>query len=221
MIEKLDGGLVKLGLDFSDRQKEMLETYIAEILECNRTYNLMKADSEDELAVSHILDSLAAVPHLKTIVEKIKTETGRKCLEIGDIGSGGGCPGIPLAVAFPEEHFTLVERMERRCIFLTETIAHLGLDNVEILCLQADSVPKSSFDVEVFRAFHPFDKKIAKLLLGMCRKGGAIAAYKARSEKIQAEMDAVSFAIPDYEKIPLEVPFLEDHERNLVVVWKK
>ena len=76
MIEKLDGGLVKLGLDFSDRQKEMLETYIADILECNRTYNLMKADSEDELAVSHILDSLAAVPHLKTIVEKIKTETG-------------------------------------------------------------------------------------------------------------------------------------------------
>lgn len=221
MIEKLETGLAKLGLEFSDVQKKMLETYIADVMECNQTYNLMKADSPEELAVSHILDSLVAVPHLSEIIGSIKNETKKTKLDIGDIGSGGGCPGIPLAVAFPDEQFTLVERMERRCIFLTDTIEHMGLENVEVLCLQADKVPKESFDLEVFRAFHPFDKKIAYLLLGMCKKGGAIVAYKARLEKIKAEMNEVRPQIPNYNRIELKVPFLEDHERNLVVVRKK
>lgn len=220
MIEKLEQGLQKIGLDFSDQQKKQLEIYIADVLECNQTYNLMKADSPEELAVNHVLDTLVAVPHLSKIVESIQSASKKSVLEIGDIGSGGGCPGLPLAVAFPDQHFTLVERMERRCIFLTDAIEHMGLENVEVLCLQADRVPKESFDLEVFRAFHPFDKKIAYLLLGMCKKGGAIAAYKARAEKIQTEMDEVKPQIPKYEKISMTVPFLEDHERNLVVIRK-
>ncbi|MBQ1592134.1 MAG: 16S rRNA (guanine(527)-N(7))-methyltransferase RsmG, partial [Treponema sp.] len=73
---------------------------------------------------------------------------------------------------------------------------------------------------EVFRAFHPFDAKITKLLLKMLCKGGFIAAYKARSEKIALEMESVSFMVPSYKKIALTVPFLEDHERNLVVIQK-
>lgn len=220
MIEKLEKGLATLGLDFDDAQKNKIEVYINEVLECNKTYNLMKADSEEELAVNHILDTLAAAPHLAKTIASIKEKNSRKRLEIGDIGSGGGCPGIPLAVAFPNEHFTLVERMEKRCVFLSSAIRRMGLENVEILCLQADKVPKDSFDIEVFRAFHPFDKKIASLLLGMCREGGVIAAYKARAEKIQAEMEEVKNQIPKYEKIKLQVPFLEDHERNLVVITK-
>lgn len=220
MIEKLEQGLQKIGLDFSAQQKKQLEIYIADVLECNQTYNLMKADSPEELAVNHVLDTLVAVPHLSKIIESIQSASKKSVLEIGDIGSGGGCPGLPLAVAFPDQHFTLVERMERRCIFLTDAIEHMGLENVEVLCLQADRVPKESFDLEVFRAFHPFDKKIAYLLLGMCKKGGAIAAYKARAEKIQTEMDEVKPQIPKYEKISMTVPFLEDHERNLVVIRK-
>ena len=96
----------------------------------------------------------------------------------------------------------------------------MGLSNVTVLCTQADKVPASSFDIEVFRAFHPFDKKIVKTLFAMLKQGGTVAAYKARSEKIEAEMQAVSFLIPSYKKIALTVPFLEDHERNLVVIKK-
>ncbi|MBQ5384707.1 MAG: 16S rRNA (guanine(527)-N(7))-methyltransferase RsmG, partial [Treponema sp.] len=141
MIEKLEKGLATLGLDFDDAQKNKIEVYINEVLECNKTYNLMKADSEEELAVNHILDTLAAAPHLVKTIASIKEKNSRKRLEIGDIGSGGGCPGIPLAVAFPNEHFTLVERMEKRCVFLSSAIRRMGLENVEILCLQADKVP--------------------------------------------------------------------------------
>ncbi len=199
---------------------EQLEQYIEEVLEFNKGYNLMKAANADELAVNHILDSLAAVPHLEKIISGMCVEKKCETLQMADIGSGGGCPGIPLAVVFPDHNFTLVERMEKRCVFLSSTVAKLGLSNVKIECKAADMVQPESFDIEVFRAFHPFDKKIIKLLFNMLKKGGCLAAYKAREEKILAEMEEVKFIVKDYQKIKMVVPFLEDHERNLVVIKK-
>ena len=126
----------------------------------------------------------------------------------------------PLSIAFPEQDFTLVERMEKRCIFLESVISKLELKNVKVLCKAADTVEPESFDLEVFRAFHPFDKKIIKLLFNMLKKGGYLAAYKAREEKILAEMNEINFIVKDYKRIKMIVPFLEDHERNLVVIKK-
>ncbi len=220
MIEKLNLGLEKLNLNFTNEQIQALELYIDEILEFNKSYNLMKADSKDELTVNHILDSLAAVPSLSFLIqERCKTQN-KSSLSIGDIGSGGGCPGIPLAVAFPDQNFILVERMEKRCAFLQSTVNKMHLQNVKIQCIQADFVEPQSFDIEVFRAFHPFDKKIIKVLFKMLKNGGYIAAYKARMEKINVEMETVKSFVTNYKCINLSVPFLEDHERNLVVIQK-
>lgn len=220
MTQKLTDGLKRLGIELFGAQLDALQVYMDSVMECNKTYNLMKAENEDELAVNHLLDSLAAYGTIADLVEKRKKSTGLESLTIGDIGSGGGCPGIPLAVAFPNEHFVLLERMERRCVFLESTVRAMGLTNVEVHCIQADKEEREVFDLEVFRAFHPFDHKIAGLLLGMLKKGGFIAAYKARAEKIAAEMELVKKEIPQYRVVPLTVPFLEDHERNLVTVKK-
>lgn len=220
MTDKLIKGLDKLQLNFSEEQITKLEGYINEVLEFNKTYNLMKAENADELAVNHILDSLVAVPHLKELISDLKLKTSKTVLSLADIGSGGGCPGIPLSIAFPEQDFTLVERMEKRCIFLESVISKLELKNVKVLCKAADTVEPESFDLEVFRAFHPFDKKIIKLLFNMLKKGGYLAAYKAREEKILAEMNEINFIVKDYKRIKMIVPFLEDHERNLVVIKK-
>lgn len=221
MTEKLILGLEKLQLKLSEQQVAQLEAYIQEVLEFNKSYNLMKAEDADELAVNHILDSLAAVEHIKALAEELCQKTGAQALSIADIGSGGGCPGIPLCIAFPEHNFTLVERMEKRCGFLLNVISKLGLKNVKVECTAADAVKPESFDLEVFRAFHPFDKKIIKLLFNMLKKGGYLAAYKAREEKILAEMEEIKFIVKDYKRIKMTVPFLEDHERNLVVIRKE
>lgn len=220
MTEKLIAGLEKLELHLSDTQINQLEMYIQEVLEFNKGYNLMKADDANELAVNHILDTLVAVPHLKELILKRSEETGKTVLDIADIGSGGGCPGIPLSIVFPEHNFTLVERMEKRCGFLSLVVNKLELKNVKIECKAVDVIPTEVFDIEVFRAFHPFDLKITNLLLRMLKKGGYLAAYKAREEKILAEMEAVKIIVKDYSKIKMVVPFLEDHERHLVVIKK-
>lgn len=220
MTEKLIAGLEKLQLNLTEKQIQQLEAYIQEVLEFNKGYNLMKADNADELAVNHILDSLAAVDALKNIISNLCKTKGTDVLHIADIGSGGGCPGIPLAVVFPEHNFTLVERMEKRCNFLSDVVSKLDLQNVKVDCRAVDAVEVESFDLEVFRAFHPFDLKITNLLMRMLKKGGVVAAYKAREEKILAEMDSVKIIVKEYEKIKLTVPFLEDHQRNLVVIRK-
>lgn len=220
MTEKLIAGLDKLQLQLSAQQINQLEAYIQEVLEFNKSYNLMKADDANELAVNHLLDSLVAVPHLQKLFAERMKETGKSQLSIGDIGSGGGCPGIPLAIAFPDMAFTLVERMEKRCGFLISTISKLDLKNVKVECTAADLVKPESFDLEVFRAFHPFDMKIIKMLFRMLKKGGYLCAFKAREEKILAEMDEIKSVVKDYQRIKVVVPFLEDHERNLVVIKK-
>ena len=212
MIQKLLQGLEKLNLSLSAEQIEKLELYIHKVLDFNKTYNLMKAADEDELAVNHILDSLAALPHIKEICGERKS--------IADIGSGGGCPGIPLAIVLDDKNFTLVERMEKRCVFLENVVCSLQLNNTKVLCTNVDQLTKETFDVEVFRAFHPFDKKILQLLFKPLKMNGHLIAYKARSEKIEEEMLGIKNLIKGFRKIPLTIPFLEDHERNLVVVQK-
>ena len=220
MSDVLLQGLDKLHLELTPRQIKSLEVYAGCVLKFNESYNLMKAHDLDELYKNHVLDSLAAYSAIDHLASKLQRQTHKVRLEIADVGSGGGCPGIPLAVVFPRQHFVLIERMEKRCAFLTRTLDAMQIDNANVLCAKASDVIKRSFDIAVLRAFHPFDEKNTKLLLRLLEREGIIAAYKAKREKIAFEMQAVRHLIPSYQVVKLEVPFLEDHERNLVVIRK-
>ena len=146
-----------------------------------------------------------------------------KSLVLADIGSGGGLPGIPLAAAFLEEsdvRFELVERMEKRCAFLENCAAILGLKNVTVVNSEAERVDAEAYDLITFRAFRPLDKKMTKTLLRIVKQGGFLCAYKAKLENIREVMSGISALVPDYETVQLNVPGLEDSERNLVIIKK-
>lgn len=214
----LEDGLRKTGIEEEKISllAEKMEKYIREIIICNAAFNLTNTSDHDELVIRHILDSLAAYKPLKDFIAGLPY--GGRQVAVGDIGSGGGLPGIPLAAAFPEISFTLVERMEKRCGFLQHCKEELGLENVSVLKEQAEFVEQKSFDVVTFRAFRPLDLKMAKKLLRLRKDGGILAAYKAKMENIKAEMDGIKKLVPEYKVIGLQVPGLEDSERNLVVV---
>lgn len=214
----LEDGLRKTGIEEEKIPflAEKMEKYIREIIICNAAFNLTNTSEHDELVIRHILDSLAAYKPLKDFIAGLPY--GGRQVAVGDIGSGGGLPGIPLAAAFPEISFTLVERMEKRCGFLQHCKEELGLENVSVLKEQAEFVAQKSFDIVTFRAFRPLDLKMAKKLLRLRKDGGILAAYKAKMENIKAEMDGIKKLVPEYKVIGLQVPGLEDSERNLVVV---
>ena len=109
--------LLKLGLEklkFSQDEIQRLlpiyEQYIKELVLFNSAYNLVNTNDHDEIVIKHILDSLSAQQVIKDLAEKQKEKQSRQII-IGDIGSGGGLPGIPLAASLPEFDFVLVERM--------------------------------------------------------------------------------------------------------------
>lgn len=216
---KLSQGLKQLG--FSQEKIDFLlpkmDSYIRELILFNSAYNLTNTSDYEELAVFHILDSLAAVQNIVALAQKLDKGD---CLHIADIGSGGGLPGIPLAAALPEYDFFLVERMDKRCAFLENEAAILGLKNVKIIKSEAERINEASFDIAVFRAFRPLDKKMIKTLFNLIKRGGFLAAYKAKIENIKSEMKGISDIVKEYEVIPLSVPFLPEHERNLIVIQK-
>ena len=217
MSDLLQKGLKEFG--FLDEEIpslcQKMESYIKELILFNSAYNLTNTSDHDELVTRHILDSLSAAQNIKKIAEKIGPD-----VKIADIGSGGGLPGIPLAAAFPQFNFFLVERMAKRCAFLENCAAILGLKNVSVWNKEAEKVPAESFDISVFRAFRPLDEKMIKTLLSLTKTGGFLAAYKAKSENIKIEMDAINKIVPEYNVEKLFVPGLEDSERNLVIVKK-
>ena len=218
----LEDGLKSVGIEEEriPSLAQKMEKYIAEIALCNSAFNLTNTSDHDELVVRHILDSLAAYVPLRDFLKEREAAAsdGAASVSVGDIGSGGGLPGIPLAAVFPEYSFTLVERMSKRCGFLEKTAAALGLKNVTVLEQQAEFVPQKSFDVVTFRAFRPLDLKMTKKLLRLRKDGGILAAYKAKMENITVEMEGIKKLVPEYKVVKLNVPGLEDSERNLVLV---
>ena len=227
--EKLKDGLIKVGIaqvNLDDLCAKM-DRYINEIILFNSAYNLTNTSDYEEIVVNHILDSLSAVKKIQELAEEFNES---ECL-IGDIGSGGGLPGIPLAAALPQFRFVLVERMDKRCAFLENCIALLGLKNVSVMKKEAEKVSAGYFSVATFRAFRPLDKKMIKTLLALIRENGYLAAYKAKADSIQTEMDGIKDLVPEYKTEPLSVPYLTDsdsqkkqkeiRQRNLVLIQKK
>lgn len=220
MIDMIEG-LKKCGIPeaAAEALAQKMEAYIKEIILFNSAYNLTNTSDRDELVVRHIFDSLVAWPKIAELAHAAP-------VVLADIGSGGGLPGIPLAAAFsllPEfshVRFELVERMEKRCAFLENCAAILGLKNVTVVNSEAERVPQKAYDLITFRAFRPLDKKMTKTLLRIVKPQGYLCAYKAKLENIKEEMSAISALVPDYEVQQLNVPGLEDSERNLVIIRK-
>ncbi len=224
----LQQGLEKIGFS-QDEIKAGIETlimYAKELQNGNDEYGLTAIVDFEEILVRHILDSLVAVPHLKTLQTKILEsqscleEAGKDSFVIADIGSGGGIPGIPLAIMLPDTQFVLAERMTKRCSFLNYCKEKLNLVNVIVETVEAERIEQKRFDIVVFRAFRPLEKKMTRVLLRILKDDGYFVAYKAKKEKIIEEMTAIIQWVPAYDCIELHVPFLNEHERNLVVVKK-
>ncbi|MCF0242787.1 MAG: 16S rRNA (guanine(527)-N(7))-methyltransferase RsmG [Treponema sp.] len=213
-------GLIEIGFskEEAERISPLMDKYINEIILFNSAYNLTNTSDKNELIIRHIYDSLAPYKTFCKIFESSKTNPN---FSVGDIGSGGGLPGIPLAAAFPNINFYLIERMSKRCAFLENVAAILGLKNVVIINSEAEKLSKELFDVITFRAFRPLDEKMTGTLLGITKPSGILAAYKAKKENIITEMEGIKKLVPQYDIIPLSVPELDDSERNLVLINKQ
>ena len=149
----------------------------------------------------------------------IKEVAGEHPLELADVGSGNGMPGIPLAVAYPDLSFTLIERSGRRAGFLRNALAVTGLSPRVSLIEYDLSEVKKQFDILIFRAFRPLPD-IFDELDTMLIPGGVMFAYKSRKASLDAELEVLGKErLRGYEvqQVPYESPRLNADRRVCII----
>jgi 16S rRNA (guanine527-N7)-methyltransferase len=143
---RLAEGVETLGLTAlvgADAQARLL-AFLALLDKWNRTHNLTAIREPERMITHHLLDSLAVLPHLPS----------RAGLRVIDIGSGGGLPGIPLAIVRTDWQLTLLDSNFKKATFLRQAAIELPLPNVEIVAARVEEyAPAATFDIAISRAF--------------------------------------------------------------------
>ncbi|WP_220815811.1 16S rRNA (guanine(527)-N(7))-methyltransferase RsmG [Pseudomonas paralcaligenes] len=141
--EELAQGAQALGVELSAEQRQRLLGYLALLIKWNKAYNLTAVRNPDEMVSRHLLDSLSVVPFVAKL--------GDSWL---DVGSGGGMPGVPLAILFPDKRFTLLDSNGKKTRFLTQVKLELGLANLEVVHSRVEEFqPETPFAGICSRAF--------------------------------------------------------------------
>ncbi len=141
--QELAQGAQQLNVVLSEQQQQQLLQYLALLIKWNKAYNLTAVRNADEMVSRHLLDSLSVVQYVE--------QYGNDWL---DVGSGGGMPGIPLAIIFPQRKFTLLDSNGKKTRFLTQVKLELKLDNLEVIHKRAEAfTPERAFSGIISRAF--------------------------------------------------------------------
>ena len=217
----LRDSLKKMKIDFDEGQLEDLLKYKDLLMRTNKSVNLIGPADSDAIIKKHILDSLAP---LSSSSGMMPGEEGARIL---DIGSGGGLPGIPLAIVLKKAEVVLLEKSRKKSAFLSDVKAGLSLDNLTVLTGRAEELAhkeiyREKFSLVTARAVTKFNI-LLELSIPFCNINGKIIFYK--SKKIFSEIDAAGEAADMLggkigELIEADIPGLEGF-RVLQVIDKE
>ena len=194
-------GLAAMSLGATPEQQSQLAAHLELISKWNRVHNLTAVRETTQMVVLHVLDSLSLAPHLGD---------ARTLL---DVGSGPGFPGIPLAIVRPDLEVTLLDSSSKKCTFLEQARAELGLANVRVACERVEAwKPEARFDLVVSRAFAELQDFVAQAG-HLAAPGGRMLAMKGVYPFEEIARVPTSHRVAGV--IELAVPML-DAKRHLV-----
>lgn len=196
----LDDGLAELDLPLPAGVRERLLAYVSLLDKWNRTYNLTAVREPAAMVTQHILDTLAILPHLPGG-------------SMADIGSGGGIPGVPIAITQAERPVTLVESNQKKAAFLRQVAIEMSLANVEVVEGRVESLAGRQFDVLISRALSELPE-FARMAGHLLAEGGSIVTMKGLYP--HEELASLQQPWQVREVVPLRVPGL-DAARHLVL----
>ena len=189
--ERLSTAAADIGIDLSDHQTTQLLSYLDLLEKWNNAYNLTAVRSRSEMLSRHLVESLAISPFI----------SGK---QVVDVGSGAGLPGIPLAIANPAVHYTLLDSNGKKSRFLLEVKRTLMLANVEVETVRVESwLPTKRFDSVVTRAFADLATTLVRVDHVLSDQG---MVYAMKTQQAQHEIDALPDATRQVTAQNINVP---------------
>lgn len=181
---RLADDAARLGLTLDSQQIERLVEYLAQMLRWNRTYNLTAIREPEAMRIQHLVDSLSVIPAL---AERIAADAAPDANPVGpeqvanimDVGSGGGLPGVVLAIAQPGWKVCCVDAVEKKTAFVRQMAGVLKLANLSASHTRVEQIAPAQCDVVISRAFASMED-FAALAGRHVRVGGTLAAMKGR-----------------------------------------
>jgi 16S rRNA (guanine527-N7)-methyltransferase len=205
LAQPLRAGVDAMALSVSPAQQELLLRYVALLDKWNKVYNLTAVREPERMIGLHILDSLAVLPHIGAAKNLL------------DVGTGGGLPGIVLAITRPDVRVTMLDSLQKKTTFVRQAIGELGLKNADVVCRRVEAYqPEQKFDVIISRAF----AEMAEFVNGaahLLAENGRILAMKGVHPQVEIVRLPSSHRITDV--IELQVSTV-DGQRHLAVVKK-
>jgi 16S rRNA (guanine527-N7)-methyltransferase len=208
--DAIASGAAELGLQLSGVQSDALARYAALLLRWNAVHNLTAIQTAADVLSHHLLDSLAIVPEVQRVA-------GDGAIRLLDVGSGGGLPGVALAIAAPNLQVTLVDKVQKKIAFLTQVKVELGLHNVDCVHSRVETLKtESRFDLIVARAFASLIEFITLTRHLLAPDGWWFAMKGALPSD---ELNELKRVLPDVRArtVRLDVPRL-NAERHLVLM---
>ena len=205
-----------LGLELSGEQLERFAAFTELLLEWNQRANLTGITAPGEIAVKHFLDSL-------TLLRAAPSFDG---LQLLDIGTGAGFPGIVIAMVFPNAQTTLLDSTLKKLRFIEQACAALGLENVRCLHARAEEAgrqkaQRETYDIVTARAVAPMPT-LMEYMLPLVKLGGAAIAMRGKDAYHETNLAARAISTLGGELFTIEevqLPGLA-HPRYLVVIDK-
>jgi len=196
-----------MGVVLDEGQTELLLAYIREFEKWNKAYNLSAVRDINQMVSRHLLDSLSVVPWI--------SQSRHPLERVIDVGTGGGLPGIPLAIMFPEKSFTLLDSNGKKTRFLFHVKTLLGLDNVTVENRRVeDFAPAELFQGVISRAFASL-QDMTEGCASLLAPGGIYLAMKGLFP--QDELEVIADRIRLVETVKLQVAET-DGERHLLIL---
>lgn len=212
--KNLRSGLAEMNILLDDEKILHLMTYLSEFDKWNKAYNLSAIRQPLDMVERHLLDSLVLVP-LLIEAQKEAVQSGKPIQHIIDVGTGGGLPGIPLSIVFPEIQFVLLDSNGKKTRFLFQVKTTLSLSNVTVENTRVEAYqPEQPFNIIISRAFASLNDMVTgtRHLLEDQGRFWAMKGVFPENELRDCEKHAIVDAVT-----ALTIPNLEG-ERHLLVL---
>ena len=213
IAQGLSHGIESLSLNMAEPQQRQLLSYMALIQKWNKVYNLTALRQAQEILTHHLLDSLSADSPLLGHIAKTKGDANAG-IELLDVGSGGGLPGVVIAICCPNIRVTCVDTVSKKAAFVQQVAASLRLSNLRGVHARVESLT-GPYDVVCSRAFASLPDFVSWSAAALS-DGGVWMAMKGKLP--EAEMAALPSFAEVFHVEQLQVPGLE---ADRCMVWMK